>query len=169
MLSELASFIERKPKVVVAIIIFITLIFASFIPSLKMGTSTKDFVPDNEMVRASDRINEYFGEDEEPVMIILYGKDVVSVDSIKAEYNIGKKLKEISGTEGVVGVANFVSAICGMEYQKDMEECSDDEIRNAYNDLMNPVSAVTSYDAEDSKYDFADITGFEMKACKKSV
>ncbi len=169
MLSELASFIERKPKVVVAIIIFITLIFASFIPSLKMGTSTKDFVPDNEMVRASDRINEYFGEDEEPVMIILYGKDVVSADSIKAEYNIGKKLKEISGTEGVVGVANFVSAICGMEYQKDMEECSDDEIRNAYNDLMNPVSAVTSYDAEDSKYDFADITGFEMKACKKSV
>jgi len=169
MLSELASFIERKPKTVVAIIIFITLIFASFIPSLKMGTSTRDFMPDNEMVRASDRINEYFGENEEPVMIILHGKNVVSVDSIKAEYNIGKKLNEIEGVEGVVGVANFVSAICGMEYQKDLEECSDDEIKNAYNDLMNPVSVATSYDAQDSKYDFADITGFEMKAHRKSI
>ncbi|KAA0007893.1 MAG: hypothetical protein FE036_02905 [Thermoplasmata archaeon] len=169
MLSKLASFIERKPKTVVAIIIFITLIFASFIPSLKMGTSTRDFMPDNETVRASDRINEYFGENEEPVMIILHGKNVVDGKALKEEYYIGKKIKEIEGVDECIGVGNFVSAICGTEYQKSMDECSNEEIENAFKDLLSSNNNITAFDAEDAKYDFADITGFEMRTEQKNL
>ncbi len=167
MLSKLASFIESKPKSVIAFIILLTLVFASFIPSLKMGTSTRDFMPNNEMVRASDRINEYFGKNVEPVMIIFHhGMDG---NEIKNQYLLMKNIEKIEGVEGCVGVATFVASLCGMEYQKNLLDCSNDEIMAAYNDLMSQQKEIDIEDASDVKYDFADITHASMKADEKNL
>ena len=162
MLSELASFIEKKPKTVVGIIIIITIIFSSAIPSLKTGTSTKDFTPDNEMVRASDRIDDYFGANTEPVMIFLSNNDITDSSSIKEQYLMAEKIKKIDGVDSVVGISTFVASICGMEYQKDLMNCSNKEIKNAYEDLMKERETIKADDGEDAKYGFADIRNFEM-------
>ena len=169
MLPELASFIEKKPKTVVGIIIIITIVFSSAIPSLKTGTSTKDFTPDNEMVRASNRINEYFGANTEPVMILLSNSNVTDSNSIKEQYSMAEKIKKIDGVNSIVGVATFVASMCEMEYQKDLMDCSNDEIKNAYEDLMKEQETIKVDDKTDARYGFADITNFEMSSDNKNI
>ncbi len=169
MLSKMAYFIEKKPKTVMAIIIVITLIFGMFIPSLKGGTSTKDFMPDNEMVRANNRINEYFGEKTEPIMIVLHG-DVTSPQSIRKIYEIGKELKTLNGVKDVVSISTFVAMLCGMEYMKSIENCSDEEIKNAYEDLLSDTKCISIQDdAEDSSYGFADIDSYSIKSDDRNI
>lgn len=169
MLSKMAYFIERKPKTVMAIIIVITLIFGMFIPSLKGGTSTKDFMPDNEMVRADNRISEYFGGKTEPVMILFRG-DVSSPESIKKIYEIGNELKDMDGVKSVVSISTFVSAICGMEYMKNIENCSDEEIENAYHDLLSNKKSISCEDeAGDASYGFADIVSYSIKSDDRNI
>ena len=164
MLSKLGKFIEKKPFVIIIVIILITTIFASFLPSLKYGTSEKDFSPENKIVKANDRVAEYFGGNNKIDMVYIEG-NVVSPEAIKKEYELTKKLNEVYGVEDCIAVSNFVNNVCEMEYGKSIENCSYDEIENAYNDLMTDLKETRAIDKEE-RGDFADIKNFCIRINK---
>ena len=61
MLDTLGRIIEKKPWQVIGLIVVITICFGSFLPSLEMQTSMDDFLPQDDVVQAQDRINKLFG------------------------------------------------------------------------------------------------------------
>ena len=98
MLQKLGKFIEQKPWLFIITIILITIGFGIFIPSLDMETSMEHFLPDDEVVVANDRINEYFGAEYEVVMIYAENQNannVISSQSLREIYRITKKLEQI--------------------------------------------------------------------------
>ena len=70
MLERYGRLIERKPWFVIGIVIMVTIGFSALIPYLEMETSTEDFMPDNEVVTASQKISEYFGQTGEMLMVL---------------------------------------------------------------------------------------------------
>jgi len=98
MLDTLGDVIVKKPWIIIGIILMITLGFASLIPSLEMETSTEDFLPDNELVDANERITDYFGQTGDIVMILVERQNAQNVTTIKAlkeEYRVIKELENI--------------------------------------------------------------------------
>ena len=74
MLWKLAKLIQNHPWIVVTLIIMITIGFSIFIPSLQFKTDFEDFMPEDELVDANNRIQEYFGQTE-PLIIIRWEKE----------------------------------------------------------------------------------------------
>ncbi len=140
MLRQLGDFVEKKPLLVITLIIIVTIIFSTLIPSIKIETTTEEFMPDNEIVSASTRVNEYFGQTGEVILIYTEKqneKNVITPDSLKEEYKVLKTLKErFKEINSFVSVANFVDIICQIEYGDTLLNCTDQQITTAYNDIM---------------------------------
>ncbi|MFN2236850.1 MAG: hypothetical protein ACK2U1_21690, partial [Anaerolineales bacterium] len=82
---------------VVAIVLLVTIGFATLVPSLKMETSTEDFIPDDEIVQAGFRVAKLFGDTGEVIMIFVENQDaknVVTPDALREEYQVLQKLDE---------------------------------------------------------------------------
>ena len=139
MLAEIGNIVEKYPWVITTVILLITIGFSSMIPMLEMGTSLEDFLPDTEVVHANKRVSQYFGENQE-VLLIKVNKekstDSISPQALREEYKVSRIIGEINHVEGVVGVSGFIDMICNMEFGKNLENCSDREIISAYNDIM---------------------------------
>ena len=89
MLKRLGNLIEKRPWLVISLVLFITIGFATLIPGLEMKTDFADFMPEDEVVKANWRIMEYFGQSQQ--IMFLY------VDKYQAESVISPNaLKEIS-------------------------------------------------------------------------
>jgi predicted RND superfamily exporter protein len=71
MLDQLGRIIEKRPWHVVLVIVLITIGFSLCIPSLAFKTNFEDFAPDNEQVRANNRITEYFGMDTQTMILFI--------------------------------------------------------------------------------------------------
>ena len=69
MASILGRAIEKKPMYFITTIIIVTIILSSFISGLEFNTDFNDFTPEDPLVQASIRINDYFGSNSQ-VMII---------------------------------------------------------------------------------------------------
>ena len=54
--------ITRYAPIVVIVILLISLGFALVLPKVEFKTDWRRFLPDNELVRANDRVEEYFGD-----------------------------------------------------------------------------------------------------------
>ena len=135
MLSIIGKFVENRPWLVVGIIILITIGFGLLLPSLEMQTSMENFLPDDEIVQAQDKINEYFGVGYEIIMVYVEkdkAKSVVSTDALKEIYFVAKDLEKIDGVEGIISAAYFVDNICQMEFGKSLENCTDEQISIAF-------------------------------------
>ncbi len=166
-LSKISSFIEKKPRTIIAVIIIITFLFSFTLSSLKMGTSIEDFKPNNEMVRADDRIDEYFGGNTEPLMVILHNG--IDGKAIKKEYMLAQDLKKFDYVKDVIGIHTFIASMCNIEYQKDLVNCSEEEIKEAYQDLLEEKYNISLIDGEDAKYGFADVTHVRMGYDRKKI
>ena len=141
MLNYLGRVIEKKPWFVVFIVIIITIGFAIFIPSLEFKTEFKDFAPDNELVKANNRISEYFGMMSQQVLLLLVEKQqvdsTITPQALRDQYKIQKEIEKLPGVNSTVAITTFVDTVCQMEFSKSLENCTDKEINIALNDLLN--------------------------------
>lgn len=141
MLNYLGRVIEKKPWFVVFIVIIITIGFAIFIPSLEFKTEFKDFAPDNELVKANNRISEYFGMMSQQVLLLLAEKQqvdsTITPQALRDQYKIQKEIEKLPGVNSTVAITTFVDTVCQMEFSKSLENCTDKEINIALNDLLN--------------------------------
>jgi len=143
MLDKLGRIIEKRSWFVIGLIIVITIGFSLLLPSLEMETSTEDFMPEDEIVSAGMRVNDYFGQIGEIIMIYVENqnaKNVVTPSALREEYQVLKYLDEkYEDVDGSISVAGFVDIICQIEFGEPLLNCSDEQITIAYYDLMvNP-------------------------------
>jgi len=144
MLVRLGKIVEKRPWLVIGVVLMITLGFGSMIPSLEMETSTDDFMPDNEIANANLRVTEYFGQSGEMLMIVVESdnaQNVVTPKALREEYQVLERLKDKFGeVDTFVSVASFVDIICQIEFGETLLNSTDEQIQTAYNDMMESTS-----------------------------
>jgi len=139
MLTHLGKTIEKSPWLIIGIIIMTTMGFGSLLPALEMESSTEDFMPDDEIVNANQRVSEYFGQSGEMLMVFVEkqnAQNVVTPQALKEAYFISKELEQIDEITGIISVASFIDTVCSLEYSKSIENCTDIQIKNAIQDLL---------------------------------
>jgi len=143
MLKQLGGFIEKRPWLVVTLVLLVTIGFATLIPSLEMKTSTEDFMPDDEIVQAAQSVNRKFGQTSEVIMVCVKQQNensVVTPKALKEEYQVLKDLdQKFEEVNGSISVAGFVDILCQMEFGDTLLNCTDEQIATAYNDLMAEI------------------------------
>ena len=140
MLEKLGVFIEKKPWIVVIIILLITIGFSSLIPSLEMETTAEDFYPDSEIVNANLRIIDDFGSIGEVIMVLVEkqnSENVITPESLKEQYRIMKDLELIKDINMTISIVSFIDIICQIEFGNSMINCTDEQIITAFHYLMD--------------------------------
>jgi len=140
MLGFLGRIIEKRPWFVVLLIFLVTIGFAIFIPSLEFKTNFEDFSPDNELVKANNRISDYFGMSQQVVFLFIerqQAQSTITPQALKDQYKIQKELEKIPEITGSFSITTFLDTVCQMEFNKTLENCTDEEIEIALGDLLN--------------------------------
>jgi predicted RND superfamily exporter protein len=140
MLDQLGRIIEKRPWLVVLIIVLITIGFSVFIPSLEFKTNFEDFAPDNEQVKANSRISEYFGMSQQTVILFIQKEQTdstITPQALRDQYDLQKELAEIPEVNGTISITTFVDVICQMEFNKTVASCTDEQLQTAIHDLFN--------------------------------
>ena len=143
MLKRLGKTVEKRPWLIIGIVLMITVGFGSLLPALKMETATEDFMPDDKIVNANNRVSEYFGQSVEMLMVFvdkLNAKNVVTPQALREEYQVLKDLEELDEVNGSMSVAGFVDMICQFEFGDNLLNCTDEQITIAYDDLMSNIN-----------------------------
>jgi hydrophobe/amphiphile efflux-3 (HAE3) family protein len=140
MLDQLGRIIEKRPWLVVLLVTLVTIGFAIFIPGLEYQTNFEDFSPDNELVKANNRISDYFGTS--PQVLLLYvekqqAESTITPQALRDQYKIQKEIEKLPGVNSTVSITTFVDTVCQMEFYKSLENCTDKEIDIALNDLLH--------------------------------
>jgi hydrophobe/amphiphile efflux-3 (HAE3) family protein len=173
MLESLGKTVTLKPWTIVTIIILITFGFSTLLPSLEMKTSMDDFLPDNDVVVADERIQEYFGASNEVIMVLAEVEDkntLLSPEGLKKLFQISEELTEMDDIDDVMSIAGFVDLVCGLEYNKSLPDCSDEEIQSAYFDLMtDPLNEPLRMHNIDDANEDVDFQRFQRLSRKTSV
>lgn len=140
MLKSISGLIEKKPWHVIIVVLLITVGFGSLLPSLEMQTSMENFLPEDDVVTANSRINDYFGAGDKILMVYIQNQrssSVTSPESLREMVYVSNELLKIDDINGIVSVAGFTDSLCSMEFGKSLKDCTNDQIRLAYNDLMS--------------------------------
>jgi predicted RND superfamily exporter protein len=140
MLEQLGRIIEKRPWFVVGVILLITIVFSLFIPSLTFKTNFEDFAPDNEQVRANERIADYFGMSDQTIILYIQKEQtdsIISVQALRDQYEIQKELTAMPEVEGTISIFTFLDPVCQMEFNRTVDTCSDEQLKIAVNDLLN--------------------------------
>lgn len=140
MFKHLAKLIEKHPWFIVITILVITIGFSSLLPSLEMKTDIKDFMPDDETVKANMRILDYFGGAQPTMFLYIKVKQVESVmtaEALREMYYIQKNLESMPEVNGSVSILTFVDQLCWMEYGTGFENCTDQQIDVVIGDLLS--------------------------------
>ncbi len=139
MLPLLGKYIQRHPWMVVGIIILITIGFSLFIPSLEFKTDFDEFTPENELVQANERIQDYFGMNQQIVFLLLQKENtdsILSSDSIKKINELQSTLEHFQPVNGSFSMIDFINIVCLLEFGKSIENCSSNQIQTAVIDLL---------------------------------
>jgi len=97
MFRWLGRMITRFAAGIVIVILIISMLFALMIPEIEFKTNLNKFLPDNELVRANDRVSDYFGDDS--VVHIIHvsednsAHDVLTPDALREQYDIYQRCK----------------------------------------------------------------------------
>ena len=174
MMKQLGHFVEKRPWLVVILVLLITIGFSTLIPSIKMETTTEEFMPDNEIVSASTRVNEYFGQTGDVILIFVEKQNeqnVVTPNSLKEEYNVLQTLKEnFDEIENYISVASFVDIMCQIEFGNTLLNCTDQQIITAYNDMMeNPQNTELKMLQTDDKNEETDFNPYPRLSKGKNI
>ena len=153
-LDQLGRIIEKRPWLVVGIILLITIGFSLFIPSLTFKTNFEDFAPDNEQVKANNRIADYFGMSAQTIILYIQkeqANSVIDVQALRDQYNLQKELAKMPEVNGTISIITFLDPVCQMEFNKTVENCSDEQLKTAINDLLNepPSGEMTLFKTDD--------------------
>jgi len=151
MLTGLAKFVRKKAVNVIVVVIIITLLFTNFLPALSFETDLTTFLPDNELVRANDRVNDYFGPDYRIHYIYIdehnRHKDILSPDALKEQYDISVRARTVSGVVGTISIAEIINVICEQFplINKSIPDCTNDELENIKNTLVGVLNGTINY------------------------
>ncbi|MCX6664713.1 MAG: efflux RND transporter permease subunit [Euryarchaeota archaeon] len=140
MLSTLGSIIQKKPWLVVTLVIIVTIGFSIFIPGLQFKTNFENFAPDNELVKANNRISDYFGMSKQVLLAFVEKQQedsTITPQALRDQYKIQKEIEKLPGVNSTVAITTFVDTVCQMEFYKSLENCTDNQIEIALNDLLN--------------------------------
>lgn len=139
MSPKLGKIIQKHPWLVVMIVLAITVGFSLFIPSLEFKTDFEDFTPDDPLVQANTQIQEYFGENQQIVFLLLETEkkeSIITVESLRHIWSLSKELEKIPNVEGSFSLVTFINIICLIEFGIPLDECTDDQLYIALNDLL---------------------------------
>lgn len=123
----------------VLLVVLLTIGFSVFIPSLQFKTDFKDFAPDNDLVKANNRISQYFGMNQDIVFLLVtkqQTESTITPQTLRDQYTLQKDLLTIPQINGTVSVTTFVDTICQFEFNKTMENCTDTQLQEAVHDLF---------------------------------
>lgn len=156
MASILGRIIKNKPMHFIVLIITITIILSSFITRLEFNTDFNDFTPEDPLVQASIRINEYFGSNQEIMIIRAQSKNNISIIQptlLKQLSVFQSKLLKNENILSSISIADFIDTICFIEFGKSLENCSDDQIYTAIDDLLDyeEINELVLLDKKDSQ------------------
>jgi len=137
---NIGNSIEKRPWLFVSIIIIITIILGSFIGGLKFETNFDDFTPDDPLVKANIRINEYFGENKQVLIIraeTRNNKTILEPQLLKDLEYFKNQLKNENYVTEILSFTSFVDIFCQFEFASSLENSSSDQIEICKNDLLN--------------------------------
>lgn len=154
MLDRFGRVIEKRPWFVVGLILLITLVFSLFLPSLTFKTNFEDFAPDNEQVKANERISEYFGMSAQTIILYIQKEQtdsVVSIQAIRDQYHLQKELLNMPEVNNTISIFTFLDPVCQLEFNKTVDNCSDEQLKTAIYDLLNehPSGKITLFQTDD--------------------
>jgi predicted RND superfamily exporter protein len=173
MLDQLGGIIEKRPWFVVGVILIITIGFSLFIPSLTFKTNFEDFAPDTEQVRANNRISDYFGKSSQTMILYIQKEQentVLSIQALRDQYNLNKELLKMPEVNSTVSIITFIDPVCQMEFNKTVENCTDEQLKTALDDLFNPqsIEEMTLFSADDPN-EPVDYPRAFLRSSKKTV
>lgn len=189
MLEYLGRIIEKRPWFVVLLIVLITIGFSLFIPSLEFKTNFEDFAPDNELVKANNRISDYFGMSQQVIFLYVekqQAHSTITPQALRDQYKIQNELEKIPEINSSFSLTTFLETVCQMEFNKTLENCTDAELDTALNDLLNepgkeeikilntddpnePVDYKKSFFSKGKSVDSADIKNYYISKDDSSV
>ena len=147
---------KNAPGVIIGILI-ISMIFALAIPKIEFKTNLSKFLPDNELVRSYDRVNDNFGD--ENVVHLIYVKeqnnanDVLTPDALYEQYQIVQVCEKKVGVVNVISVVSILdellSALQPENYTGfyDLDDDEVDELKDIFFGILNgslPIELVNS-------------------------
>jgi predicted RND superfamily exporter protein len=173
MLEQLGRIIEKRPWFVVGVILLITIGFSLFIPSLTFKTNFEDFAPDTEQVRANNRISDYFGKSTQTMILYIQREQensVLSIQALRDQYNLNKELLEMPEINSTISLITFIDPVCQMEFNKTVENCTDEQLKAALDDLFNPqsIEEMTLFPTDDPN-EPVDYPRTFLRSSKKTV
>ena len=139
MFQHISRGITRHPWTIVFIVVIVTLGLSSFLPSLEFQTDFNDFLPDDELSMANTRVQDYFGTSQLPMFILVekeQASSTLTVDAIRQLYDLDQKLNDNPYVGGVITLTTFLNSICMIEFGQTIDNCTDEEIRIAIDDLL---------------------------------
>ncbi len=139
MLDRFGRIIEKKPWLVVGLILLITIVFSLFIPSLTFKTNFEDFAPDNEQVKANERISEYFGMSAQTIILYVQKEQtesIITVQALRDQYELEKELIKMPEVNSTISIFTFLEPVCRLEFNRTIDNCSDEQLRTAIDDLL---------------------------------
>ena len=139
MLPILGRLIQRHPWMVVITILLITIGFSLFIPSLEFKTDFNEFTPDNELVKANDRVTEYFGQNQQLVFLLVQADEtnsMLSTEAIRTTHQLQDTLSDLSSVNSSFSLITFLDIICLIEFGQQLKDCTDNQIQTAVTDLL---------------------------------
>lgn len=140
MLPFLGRLIQRHPWIVVTVIILITIGFSFFIPSLEFKTDFNEFTPDDEVVKANERVQEYFGQNQQLVFLLFQAdstSSILSTEAIRKTNQIQNELSSLPEVNSSFSLITFLDVICLIEFGQPLKECTDQQIQTAVSDLLS--------------------------------
>ena len=154
MLKQLSTLIQKRPWLVITIILLITIGFATLLPSLEMKTDFKDFMPDDEAVKANTRIMEYFGQNQQIILALIekqQANSVTTTQALREQYYIQKQLSKNPNVVSIFGLPTIIDQVCQLEYGKTFENCSDEQIKTVLKDILeeNGVTSIKLFNNDD--------------------
>lgn len=139
MLKVLGRVIEKKPWLVVAIILIITILFSTTLPTLEFKTDFEEFMPDDELVHANNRVLDNFGLSQLPLFLLVEkqnAKSVLDPEAIREIEFIEKELRNLHKVNATIAITTFLNPVCIVEFGKTIDNCSDEEITIAIQDIL---------------------------------
>lgn len=138
-LNKFSELLEKHPKKVVGIILFITIGFGILIPSIQIKTDFRDFAPDDESVKALLRVGDYFSQNYQ--ILFLYvekqnTENVLTPQALKEQENIQKQIGNYPKIVNVLGLSTLVNQICILQFGQPFENCTDEQITTAIKDIL---------------------------------
>jgi len=162
MLKQLGNIIEKRPWLVIGIVLIITIGFSTLMPSLEMKTDFSDFTPDEEVVRASNRLSEYFGETQQVLFLYVQKEEAESVitpQALREQYYIQQELLKNPEVENVFGIPYLVDQVCLIEFGQSFENCTDEQISTVIKDILEEKGTtgrmkIFTYDDPNEEIDY---------------